>query len=85
MFQMCELGSWDVACLWSRDLGLWAVITELRLKFPSRLGGSQEIAVINGGLCLRDLGDLRVGVKCLETASLGELVFIGCRGSDMLS
>lgn len=29
---MCELGSWDAVCLGSRDLGPWAVITELRLK-----------------------------------------------------
>lgn len=56
MFQMCELGSWDVACLWSRDLGLWAVITELRLKFPSRLGGWEP------GDCCYQRGTLPAGL-----------------------
>lgn len=67
MFQMCELGSWDVVCLGSRDLGLGAVITELRLKFPGRqVGRNQGTAVSTGGLCARDLGDLRVGFQCSE-------------------
>lgn len=73
MFQMCELGSWDVVCLGSRDLGLGAVITELRLKSPGRqVGGNQGTAVSTGGLCGRDLGDLRVGFQCSETAYGGE-------------
>lgn len=79
MFQICELGSRDVACLGSRDLGLWAVVTELRLKFPSRQGGWEP-----GDYCYQQgslpqgLGAVRVGIQCSETACLGDLTSIGC-------
>lgn len=56
MFQMCELGSWDVVCLGSRDPGLGAVVTELRLKSLRQVGGSQETAVSTGDPVAGTLG-----------------------------